>query len=946
MSSSENECHARSIGLVRVEDINNIELPRSSTRIEPLGFPADGTALDAFWRFHSPLSPASAEDGGEQVRRNGIDTALGPVLKDWTAPIWKDVVRRIREASSACGLAIDKAAMSGILEDRFLRHAVRLSTRAFVETFMVLKSTGIYASSVSMGFVLQDDPGRLIGAVESRYPRLSFRLRRVAKTIRLQVICLVRRLASNRQAVERQLGTASSIKSITGLQVVGDTHALRGAVTRLTIATVQGIEYRLMYKPRSLDVDQAFYELIGRMAAGGSVVLRAPWFLAFDQYGWMEYIEHRACTSLVQVRSYYHVLGWLSAVLHLLSARDIHAGNLVANGAHPVLVDLECLAVPPDSGAHAPEGTGMVTATSIIPMLRFASKDFPGMDICAFSGGGQQPHIYSEWYVSGIDHPLPSLWRRKRMADQGMNVPTLEGVRVNPFEFTDSFVGGFVLGYRTMLDKRPCLLSEHGWLSRLRGMTVRLVKRNTGEYVKALDESSAPSILHSRSAEYEHYRKALSTHALRSTEEEVRLLALGLVPRWTVRVDAPSQTGPGSGVSGLEHVRGVMTRASEDDMHAQVGMIRHCVGLMARNRRSGPSVDVAAGGAPDFAALIETIARHTQAAQISALEWHAAEVTHAGAWVATRAGQGFCTGVLGVIGADLVLRGRGLPGLTRAGPEVSLHALAERPLNGPVHGLEGQAGYVLLDTLATRADIDLLSHKREEVLERIGTAAEAHPGFSGVSGTLLLLSTSLELGGDESVVWAINRLLETSKVYQTLSQIAETLSRGGPHPVTTSSYWALVLAASRVSHSVGNARIRQICSDVLSRELSADGLDARLMRLLLWVSPSSEVCNRRVCDEWIDMLKHLSAGNPASQYGLGALIGVLLRASDRCITDVDMWSAACAAYSMRVDRVMKFMSANVHGEAALYDMARGMAGFALRMSDLHAKQSALSTVVF
>jgi type 2 lantibiotic biosynthesis protein LanM len=104
---------------------------------------------------------------------------------------------------------------------------------------------------------------------------------------------------------------------------------------------------KLVYKPRSLELDQAFFALLSWCHARGLTPgLKILQVLSRPTHGWMEYVEQLPCASQQEVQSYYQRSGILLGLLYVLGATDVHYENLVACGEHPVLVDLEMVVSP------------------------------------------------------------------------------------------------------------------------------------------------------------------------------------------------------------------------------------------------------------------------------------------------------------------------------------------------------------------------------------------------------------------------------------------------------------------------------------------------------------------------------------------------------------------------------------------------------------------------
>ncbi|MBI1404618.1 MAG: DUF4135 domain-containing protein [Caulobacter sp.] len=108
---------------------------------------------------------------------------------------------------------------------------------------------------------------------------------------------------------------------------LGDPHQ-RGR----TVAIVSFGEQNVVYKPRSLSTDVAFYGLLDWLE--GKVEFPPPSLLVVDreEYGWAEFIEYGECRSLADVKVAYRRTGILIAALHLCGGSDIHHENLIYRG--------------------------------------------------------------------------------------------------------------------------------------------------------------------------------------------------------------------------------------------------------------------------------------------------------------------------------------------------------------------------------------------------------------------------------------------------------------------------------------------------------------------------------------------------------------------------------------------------------------------------------------
>ena len=178
----------------------------------------------------------------------------------------------------------------------------------------------------------------------------------------------------------------------------GDSH--RGG---LTVAMAGGEGWRVVYKPRSLAIDNALRGFVAELAEdhGSTLSVRVPEALDCGDYGWAEFVSHRFAADSEELLSFYRGIGHLLALMRLLSGSDLHAENVIAQGGNPVVVDCETLFTPkippPPSGYGEAfdRAAGLIARTVLgIGLLpgRGVSLGFRGVDNSAAGMlPGQQP---------------------------------------------------------------------------------------------------------------------------------------------------------------------------------------------------------------------------------------------------------------------------------------------------------------------------------------------------------------------------------------------------------------------------------------------------------------------------------------------------------------------------------------------------------------------------
>ena len=103
----------------------------------------------------------------------------------------------------------------------------------------------------------------------------------------------------------------------------------------------------ILYKPKSLKTDYNFSQLISKLNnLNPPEKLMLPKVLAFNNYGWTEYIDHKECKNLKDFNSYYRKAGSWLGILYLYSATDFHAENIIAYKNFPVPIDFETIMQP------------------------------------------------------------------------------------------------------------------------------------------------------------------------------------------------------------------------------------------------------------------------------------------------------------------------------------------------------------------------------------------------------------------------------------------------------------------------------------------------------------------------------------------------------------------------------------------------------------------------
>ena len=279
---------------------------------------------------------------------------------------------------------------------------------------------------------------------------------------------------------------------------LGDTH--RGGRSVLVASFTSGL--RLVYKPRSLAVDLHFQELLGWLnQRTGRLTFPTLAILDCDSHGWMEFVSPGSCGSMDGIRRFYERQGGYLAIVHLLSGSDLHCENVIANGEHPVLVDLEALFHPrlPAGGARL-QGIDVeawdtsVLRTGLLPTPLRLGDAAPPLDRSGLGAPQSQVTPFGVSCPEGVGTDEMRLVRRQVAIRPAAHWPSINGRPVESLD-VDAIVRGFETVYRTVLTHREDLLAAGGPIARFQNDEVRVVLRHTLTYARLLAESFHPDVL-------------------------------------------------------------------------------------------------------------------------------------------------------------------------------------------------------------------------------------------------------------------------------------------------------------------------------------------------------------------------------------------------------------------------------------------------------------------
>ena len=384
-------------------------------------------------------------------------------------------------------------------------------------------------------------------------------LRKVSRSWVQAQMEFLQRLETDREEIERVFFDGLRCGRVTAIASdLSDRHNQGRSVVCVTFES--GI--KLIYKPRNIGVEGWYFSLLGWLndldAPSPFKVLET---VQKNEYGWIQFADHRYCRSKHERRSYYRNAGALLCVLYILRARDCHFQNLIACGVHPVLIDAETLFQPQlatDSDINS------VAQIGLIPSWKFGPKGEPYDTSALGCVSPQTTHFQVwSWTVHGARLTPAVLVPQE-------NVPFLHSDRESPCSYVEDIAFGFGETYRFLVEHRMLLTKR---IKSAAGEQIRYVIRDTVEYYRALNGMLLPGAMRGVTL------PSLVDHCgifepLR--QEEVRSLEEFDVPRFTLSTSSYSLYGIEKcfRLCGHEVVLESIERLCEDDLKRQVKLIR------------------------------------------------------------------------------------------------------------------------------------------------------------------------------------------------------------------------------------------------------------------------------------------------------------------------------------------------------------------------------------
>ncbi len=359
------------------------------------------------------------------------------------------------------------------------------------------------AKELYQGFV----KGLLSGGLLSFFQKYSVLARLIATALDFWVEAiaeLLLRLASDLPRIQQTFpGVMGQVVAIQpGLS---DYHNRGRCVIALTFAS--GL--KLIYKPRDLGLETAYFQLLDWCNQQGVLLpFQLLKVINCTTHGWMEYAEHLPCVDATAAQRYYQRSGMLLCLLYVLEATDCHHENLIACGEQPLLVDLEALMHPQahkiDDQEDEEVGVGSLASqqlldsvlrTGLLPRWEFGADGQVAYDVSGLGGSEAQklPFQMPKWQHINTD--IMTLEYESGFMQIQDNVPSLNDLTLSPNDYVDELIDGFQKMYHFLMERQEAFRATDSPLATLAHQRVRFLFRATEVYSFILGKTLQPKFL-------------------------------------------------------------------------------------------------------------------------------------------------------------------------------------------------------------------------------------------------------------------------------------------------------------------------------------------------------------------------------------------------------------------------------------------------------------------
>lgn len=313
----------------------------------------------------------------------------------------------------------------------------------------------------------------------------------------------INRLAEDWSEIEQRFSLNTTLKQVIDIKTgLSDPHNGKRSVIILTFDT--GL--KLVYKPRSLEIESAFFKFLDWCNCAKKLLpFQLMEVLDCGSYGWVEFIETLPCQNETEAQRYYERTGMLLCLIFLLEGTDCHKDNLISSAEQLILIDAETLLqhqCQTDSFKKDTSATNLLLKklqqsplkTLMLPQWGISSNDDYQIDL-SFLGKKEDGVITDpQWIDTNTDSMRVEYNTETLEPTQKLNSPDIS---FDAQDYLTELVAGFKQMYQFLLARKDILLAQNSPLAIFANLKVRYVFRATNTYFSILQNSFAHNLLQS-----------------------------------------------------------------------------------------------------------------------------------------------------------------------------------------------------------------------------------------------------------------------------------------------------------------------------------------------------------------------------------------------------------------------------------------------------------------
>jgi len=272
----------------------------------------------------------------------------------------------------------------------------------------------------------------------------------------------------------------------------GDTHQ-----NGKTVSILDFEELRLVYKPRTLNVDENFQRFLHYLNGELNLDLKTVNILSKEEYGFMEFVPHLSIEDEEDIRVFYKKIGFYVAIFYILNGNDMHFENVIAHKNDPIFIDLESLFAPQlhHKYMHLDKSlqklyTKLETSVSGMSLLSTEIGRRHLMDIGGIASNKGQRASYTSAQIENLSSDKMSYKLIYPLVEEKQNNPFLDGQTVDSSVYEDIIIESFNFLYRYFMNHKEnigniiCELFSN--------QKVRYIHRSTMFYSKLINMHTYP----------------------------------------------------------------------------------------------------------------------------------------------------------------------------------------------------------------------------------------------------------------------------------------------------------------------------------------------------------------------------------------------------------------------------------------------------------------------